>query len=218
MVQGDTLGMMLDVAEQDQGCSILGPKILSPDGIAQSCSARRLPNLRIAALRLLGFERFSPRLFQRFNAYCLDQDQVVEAISGACTLAAGNVFGQVGLLDESLPMGGEDIDWYMRAKEHGINIRYLHVPQVIHIGGASRALALERTDLEGFKALYFYFKKHCHIFISLSYLVLLFFTTILKFVFWLIYWPFSASLKHHVLIKLKVCIRIMQWILFNPTK
>ena len=30
----------------------------------------------------------------------------------------------------------------------------------MHIGGASRALAVRRTDVEGFKAIYEYFRKH----------------------------------------------------------
>jgi GT2 family glycosyltransferase len=217
-ISGDALGIMLEAAERERAPTIIGPQIISPQGVPQSCSARKLPTLGVVALRLLGLERIRPSVFQRLTAYRLDQEQRVEAISGACTLAAREVFVKIGLLDVTLPMGGEDIDWYWRARSLGIPIRYVPAARIIHIGGASRALALTRTDLAGVMALYFYFKKHGKSYITSGYLLLLFFTTILKAVFLTLYWPFSRNWKPHVKTKLTVCFHIVLWILIGPKR
>jgi GT2 family glycosyltransferase len=216
VVLGDALGTMMDAAERDREPAIVGPQIISPEGVPQSCSARKLPTLNIALLRLLGVERIWPGLFRQWTAYPLDCDQPVEAISGACTLAAREVFDAIGPLDAALPMGGEDIDWYRRAMTNGIAIRYVQKAQIIHIGGASRAMALARTDLEGFRALYFYFTKHGSSYVASGYLLVLLLTTIVKSIFLLFYWPFSHDVKHQVVIKLTVCYRIVKWILIRP--
>jgi GT2 family glycosyltransferase len=84
----------------------------------------------------------------------------VAAISGACTLISREVLDNIGFLDESLPMGGEDIDWYFRMRKRGYKIYYLAQPRVIHIGGASRVLDISRSDTEEFKSYYYYFLKH----------------------------------------------------------
>lgn len=212
--QDDVLSRLMALAEGEQAGVVVGPQLLSPDGTAQSASARRLPGLCTIAARLIGLERLQPSLYRRLTAYPPDRDQTVEAISGACTLVPAALFAQVGLLDETMPMGGEDIDWYKRAQNAGIVIRYLHQPRLLHIGGASRALALERTDMAGYAALYYYFKKHHGSGTAGAYLLLLLLTTLLKLAAWLAYAPVSGSRSRQVFVKIKIGVGLIRWILW----
>jgi N-acetylglucosaminyl-diphospho-decaprenol L-rhamnosyltransferase len=48
---------------------------------------------------------------------------------GACMLVRGSLLHEVGLLDETFFMYGEDLDWAYRIKQYGWKIMY--VPRVI---------------------------------------------------------------------------------------
>ncbi|MFX0195831.1 MAG: glycosyltransferase family 2 protein [Candidatus Hodarchaeota archaeon] len=184
-VAPDALRLMLEGIQQYPRAGAVGPRLVSPDGTYQFVSARKLPTPFLTIFRLLGLDRMSPGRVAYFSAF---QDATsngeVEAISGACTLVPREILETVGLLDDTLPMGGEDIDWYRRILDHDYKIYYLAKPQVVHIGGTSRVLDVVRTDIEAFKAHYSYLAKHFGTHAALIYRFLLGITMVFRALFW----------------------------------
>ena len=162
-VRTGAIRKLIDVLESRPEIGACGPLLVSPDGGFQVASARRLPNTWTCAYRVSGIDRFGHRVYLPFSGYGdLSIQREVEAISGACLAMRRDAYVRVGLLDELLPMGGEDIDYCFRIRESGFRLLFVPESVIMHIGGTSRALAISRTDVEGFKAIYEYFRKHGH--------------------------------------------------------
>ena len=161
LLEANSLKLLLAGIKHYPHAGAVGPRIMSPKGEYQLVSARKLPTPFSTIFRLLWLDRIIPKVAAYCVAYSkIQSDLKVAAISGACTLIPREVLDDIGFLDESLPMGGEDIDWYFRMRNRGYNIYYLAQPRVIHIGGASRVLDISRSDTEEFKSYYYYFLKH----------------------------------------------------------
>ncbi len=110
-----------------------GPKLLLADGSLDLACRRSFPTPEVAFYRMIGLSRLFPRSprFGRYNMTYLDPDleTEVDALVGACMLVRGSVVREVGLLDETYFMYGEDLDWAYRIKQYGWRIMY--VPDVI---------------------------------------------------------------------------------------
>lgn len=126
---------------------ILAPKLLNPDGSTQP-SVLRFPSLQSSITgfirsRLHGTSKRIPKGIEgRDISY-------VPYASGACLLIRRGVFEQIGLLDESYFIYGEEADFCYRATEAGWKVAYAHVPSVIHLGGQStKKQANERMYVE----------------------------------------------------------------------
>ena len=67
---------------------------------------------------------------------------------------------EIGNLDESQFMYGEDIDWCKRLLIKGWKIRYFPDIQLIHYGGESSKQVPLMTNLENERSSHHYFRKH----------------------------------------------------------
>lgn len=160
-VRAGAIRILVEVLGSRPEVGACGPRLVSPDGSFQFAAARRLPNMWTCAYRATGIDRFGHRIHLPFLGYRDHSvQQQVEAVSGACLALRREVYERIGPLDEQLPMGGEDIDYCQRIRESGLGLLFVPESVVMHIGGASRALAVSRTDVEGFKAIYEYLRKH----------------------------------------------------------
>ena len=71
-----------------------------------------------------------------------------------------NALDQVGLLDETFFMYGEDIDLCYRIKEGGWKIVYYGKSSITHLKGASSKKQKNKLIYEFYRAMYIYYKKH----------------------------------------------------------
>ena len=69
---------------------------------------------------------------------------------------------QVGLLDESFFMYGEDLDWCFRVREAGWKIYYLPKTQIIHFKGESSKKSELDLILQFYRAMKLFVEKHYH--------------------------------------------------------
>jgi GT2 family glycosyltransferase len=116
-----------------------GPVLRNPDGsIQRSCFRFPMRTLLANALSL-------PRLglWDDYRAWDHRYPRAVDCISSAALLVRREVFGQVGLLDDSFGVYYVDVDLAMRMRKHGWGVVSLPAPSVIHYGGASWG---ERSD------------------------------------------------------------------------
>lgn len=61
----------------------------------------------------------------------------LDFISGTCMLVSRSTLARVGLMDERYFLYGEDIDWGIRMREHGLRLAYCADAEVWHKGGGT---------------------------------------------------------------------------------
>ena len=131
--------------ERHEGCAIVGPRILNPDGTVQG-SARGDPDMltglfgRTALMRrLLPWMPSARRNVVSDMAIASGQPSVVvDWLSGACMLAPRDALRQVGGFDERFfPVWFEDVDFCLRAAKAGYRNWYEPSAAAIHEGGHS---------------------------------------------------------------------------------
>ncbi|MBN1543297.1 glycosyltransferase [candidate division KSB1 bacterium] len=141
LVQEDTFSVLLDFLQADPQVGAVGCKILNPDGSLQLACRRSYPTPWVAFSKISGLAALFPRsrLFGRYNLTYLDPDRIerVDAISGSFMLVRSQTIKEVGLLDESFFMYGEDLDWCYRIQQGGWLIYYVPTTQIIHFKGES---------------------------------------------------------------------------------
>jgi len=112
---------------------------------------------------MIGLSRLFPRSkrFGRYNLTYLDPDQMVEvdSVVGAFMLVRGEPIEEVGLLDESFFMYGEDLDWCYRIKRKGWKVLYNPAVTVLHYKEAASKHS-RKARYEFYRAMYLFYRKH----------------------------------------------------------
>jgi len=128
VVEPDALGVLIDYLESHPTVGAVGPKLLLLDGSLDLACRRSFPTPAVSFYRMIGLSRLFPRSprFGRYNLTYLDPDREtdVDALVGAAMMVRLDVVREVGLLDESFFMYGEDLDWCYRIKSYGWRIVY----------------------------------------------------------------------------------------------
>ncbi|MCS7154812.1 MAG: glycosyltransferase [Bacteroidota bacterium] len=154
LLQEDTLRQMLAFMEAHPEAGAAGCKILTPEGRLAPESRRAFPTPATAFYRMVGLSRLFPRSrrFGRYNLSYLPEDEVAEidALSGSFMFVRREAIEQVGLLDESFFMYGEDLDWCYRIQQAGWKIYYVPWTQIVHYKGEST----KKSDLAYVKLFY----------------------------------------------------------------
>ena len=162
-VLGNALSSMVDYAESHPRVGALGPQLLYPDGSIQS-SRRRFPTLATAFVESTVLQQWLPRNRVLDRYYLIDQPddvtQEVDWVVGACMLIRREAIDQVGLLDESVFMYSEELDWCRRAKSAGWRVVHLPMAQVTHHEGKSSEQAVAARHIHFQQAKIHYFRKH----------------------------------------------------------
>ncbi len=141
LVQEDTIQTMLGHFACNPKTGMAGCKIITPSGALEPACRRSFPSPWVSFSKLTGLSALFPRsrLFARYNMTFLNEDETyeVDAISGSFMMLRREVYEQVGGLDESYFMYGEDLDWCHRIQSSGWKIMYVHSTRIIHYGGES---------------------------------------------------------------------------------
>lgn len=163
-VHPETLRELLRVLDEERDVGIVGPKLLRPDGSLDLACRRSFPTPAAAFWKLTGLAQLFPhsRRFAQYNLTYLDPDQPadVDAVSGACLLTRLQTIAQVGLLDESYFMYGEDLDWAYRIKARGWRVRYCPTAVAVHLKGGSWGRRDPRVLWEFYRAMLLFYRRH----------------------------------------------------------
>lgn len=103
---------------------------------------------RSAGGRLVKLESWQPQLEAR----------AVPVVKGAAMLVRRTAYEQVGAMDETTRMYGEEIDWHLRFRKLGWIVAYVPNAVIIHKGVGQRISPL--TLVEDRKSLLNYYLKH----------------------------------------------------------
>ncbi len=154
---------MLDFMEAHPEAGAAGPRLVRQDGSLDLACRRGFPTPSAFFYRMLGLSKLFPRSprFGRYNLTFLDPDELteVDSVVGAFMLVRAEAIYQVGLLDESFFMYGEDLDWAYRIRKAGWKIYYNPQVTVLHIKGASTKHS-RRARYEFYRAMNIFYRKH----------------------------------------------------------
>ena len=92
----------------------------------------------------------------------LPDDEVyeIDCLTGAFMFIRKDALDEIGFLDETFFMYGEDIDLCFRIKEAGWKIVYYGKSKITHLKGASSKKQKSKLIYEFYRAMYIYYKKH----------------------------------------------------------
>ncbi len=166
IVEEKTFTVLQSFLERHPQAGAVGCKVLNPDGSLQLACRRSFPTPWVAFSKIIGLAALFPksRIFGRYNLTYLDPEQTaeVEAISGSFMLIRKEVLDQVGLLDETFFMYGEDLDYCYRIRAKGWKIYYVPETRIIHFKGeSSKKSPFEQRSLF-YQAMRLFVRKHLH--------------------------------------------------------
>jgi GT2 family glycosyltransferase len=149
--------------EAEPRIGMIGPKLLGGDGQTQ-ISCWGFPGLWNMLCCALSLDRVFPG-WAFVNGYQLRHWQKnaagdVDILGGAFWLTRREAVEEVGGLDESFFMYGEDMDWCRRFWQKGWRICLDPQAVAVHYGGASSGNAPIRFSIEMQRANLQYWKKH----------------------------------------------------------
>ncbi len=160
IVLPSTIEPLLRLMKATPHAGAAGPMLLNPDGSFQA-SFNDFPALWREGLALVGpLKRHWQPYYPSHRPEASRQTREVDWMGGACLLVRRACIKRVGLLDEEIPMYGEEVDWCYRMKQAGWATVYCAEAAVIHVGGGSstaysvsRHLAIQRGKV-------YFFRKH----------------------------------------------------------
>lgn len=139
---------------------LVGPKLVGSDGALQY-SCRRFPTLLDKVARRLP-ERFGRALTDEVELRWWDHASVrdVDYVIGACQVIRRAALRDVGLLDEHIFYGPEDVDLCLRMHHAGWRVLYVPHAVVTHLERRVTRKLLSALTLRHLHGLGYYFWKH----------------------------------------------------------
>lgn len=140
-----------------------GPRLVRQDSSLDLACRRSFPSPENSFYHMVGLSKLFPRShrFGRYNMTYLDPSVTteVDSVVGAFMVVRREAIQQVGLLDETFFMYGEDLDWAYRMKQAGWKIFYNAAVTVLHYKEASSRHS-RKARYEFYRAMYLFYRKH----------------------------------------------------------
>jgi len=166
IIEEDTLETMIRYMDERPNVGASGCKVVLPTGELDKACKRGFPHPSAAFYYLSGFSKKHPEN-PKYNQYHLshldpDIEHSVDSLVGAFMMVRKETINEVGMLDETFFMYGEDIDWCYRIKEAGWKIIYNPSAYITHLKGASSKKKPLKIIYEFHRAMYIFHRKHYH--------------------------------------------------------
>ena len=152
-------------ADDNPKASVIGCRVLNPDRSLQP-TCFMFPSILNMILsstylyKLFPRSRFFGR--ERMTWWKRNDVQEVDVVTGCFMLVRRAAIEQVGVMDESFFMYGEETDWCYRFKQAGWLVMFAPAGEIIHLGGqSSQRIRWEMLVRLRLSILQF-MKKHCN--------------------------------------------------------
>lgn len=164
VVEEDTFKTCLNFFKEHDDAGGLGVMMLDGKGNFLPESKRGLPTPSVAFYKIFGLSSLFPRSKQ-FSQYHLghlskEENHEVEILSGAFMMIRKKVIDEIGMLDESFFMYGEDIDLSYRIVKAGYKNYYLADTSIIHYKGESTKKSSINYVYVFYRAMAIFARKH----------------------------------------------------------
>jgi GT2 family glycosyltransferase len=157
------LDRLADYLDQNPDVGNVGPRVLNPD-ISMQSTCRRFPgiwnNFCTATGLATAFRK--NRFFSGEHMFFFPHDRVLEVdvLVGCFWMMRREAVNQVGLLDESFFMYGEDVDWCRRLWKAGWKAVFVPTGVAIHYRGGSSGSQPVRLAVAQQNSIFHYWRKH----------------------------------------------------------
>ena len=172
----------IDFMDKTPKAGMCGVGMLKVDGSFAPESRRGIPTPFVAFCKMSGLGALFPksRLFGRYYMQYLNKQSInpIEIVSGAFMFIRKEALDNVGLLDESFFMYGEDIDLSYRVLKAGYQNYYIPT-HILHYKGESTKKDSLKYVNAFHKAMVIFFKKH-YAHYSFVYSILITLTIVMK--------------------------------------
>ncbi len=164
VVEDDTFSKTIAFMDSHPDAGGLGVKMLDGKGNFLPESKRGLPTPETAFYKMSGLAKLFPHS-KRFAHYYMghlpeSETNEVEILAGAFMLLRRKALDEVGLLDETFFMYGEDIDMSYRITLGGFKNYYFPETRIIHYKGESTKKTSVNYVFVFYKAMKIFAKKH----------------------------------------------------------
>ncbi len=157
------LSRVLAFMDSHPDAGAAGVKMINGGGVFLPESKRGFPSPWVSFCKIFGLVKIFPksRIFGKYHLLYLDENETheVDILCGAFMLIRSEAFREIGLLDESFFMYGEDIDLSYRITLAGYKNYYIP-EKIIHYKGESTRKDTMRYVKIFYYAMYIFFKKH----------------------------------------------------------
>ncbi len=164
VVEDDTFSKIIGFMDSHPDAGALGVKMVDGAGNFLPESKRGLPTPITSFYKMFGLSSLFPhsKRFARYHLGHLDKDQIheVEILAGAFMLLRKSVLDEIGLLDETFFMYGEDIDLSYRVIKAGYKNYYFPDTRIIHYKGESTKKGSVNYVLVFYQAMVIFANKH----------------------------------------------------------
>jgi GT2 family glycosyltransferase len=163
-VQEDTLVKCVEFCDKNSDAGGLGVKMIDGKGAFLPESKRSLPTPAVAFYKIFGLSALFPKskIFGKYNLGYIDKEynHKVEILAGAFMFLRKSVLDEIGLLDETFFMYGEDIDLSYRIVQAGYSNYYFSETTIIHYKGESTKKGSINYVMVFYKAMIIFARKH----------------------------------------------------------
>ncbi len=164
VIREDSLKLCKQFMDNNKDVGALGVKMINGKGKFLPESKRSLPNAKSSFYKIFGLSTLFPKSkkFGQYQLKYLDKDKIhsIEVLSGAYMFIRKSVLDEIGLLDETFFMYGEDIDLSYRIIKAGYKNIYFPKTTIIHYKGKSTKKASVKYVRVFYNAMLIFANKH----------------------------------------------------------
>ncbi len=164
VVEEDTFEKCVQFMDDHPQAGGLGVKMIDGSGAFLPESKRGFPAPMVAFYKTFGFSKLFPKskTFNHYHLGYLDENEnhEVEVLAGAFMMLRRSVLDEIGLLDETFFMYGEDIDLSYRIVQAGYKNYYLADTTIIHYKGESTKKGSLNYVRTFYNAMIIFARKH----------------------------------------------------------
>ena len=160
IVWENTLEDIYNYMENNSDVGAAGCRVLLENGDLDKACKRSFPNVKNSFFKLFHIPTNSAEVNYNLNNLPDDDVYEIECLTGAFMFIRKEALDEVGFLDESFFMYGEDIDLCYRIKQAGWKIIYYGKSKITHFKGASSKKQRSKLIYEFYHAMYIYYNKH----------------------------------------------------------
>jgi len=156
---------LVDYLEQNAQCGLVAPKLTDIDGNLQY-TCRKYPTAISKILRRTP-GKWARKMLDNEEMHNWDHACIreVDYVIGACQLIRKSIVEKIGLLDENIFYGPEDIDFCLRLWQAGYKVVYNPEAVIIHEEQRiTKKKIFSRISWELAKGLAYFFWKHKYLF------------------------------------------------------
>jgi len=194
VVLDNAVAKTVKFADSHPEAAVVGCKVLNPDKTLQRTCFMYPSILNMLLSTTYLYKLFPKSKFfgrERITWWDFDSVREVETVCGCFSLVRKEAVEQVGLMDETYFVYGDDPDWCYRFKENGWKVLFTPNAEIIHYGGQTTKQAARRFLFQLHGSRLIFIKKHRN---KLTFPLACFLTALFFFLrvpYWLVMWLFG---------------------------